>query len=344
MTTTIGWTDETWNPLLGCSKVSPGCDNCYAIRTAEWLHNMGSKDYVDPLTVRTDAGPEWTGEVRFVRDRLERPLRWRKPRRIFVNSLSDMFHPRVDYGTVVDIFAVMAVAQHHSFQVLTKRPKRMASIVGDTDGAPLRLPSRPGARADFQHAVTVAAEALLTGRYPDWEWPGWPLPNVWLGTSIESDRYTFRADHLRATPAAVRFVSAEPLLGPLPSLDLTDLDWLIVGGESGPGARPMHPDWARDLRHRCVEGYECPECEAGYLAGLNPCSRCDGNDTVPVAFYFKQWGAWRPRWDHERDDMPGMTTVDGERMFRESRKTYAGFDVLDGRRWHQYPTTEGANP
>jgi len=175
------------------------------------------------LTVKRPGEPvEFNGTLRCLPERLPEPLSWRKPRRVFVGSMTDLFHADVDAGFIQRVWDVMADCPQHTFQILTKRPQRMAHLIGQ--GADGRL---------------------WTTR------DGEVLPNVWLGTSIESDRYTWRADHLRNTSAAVRFLSLEPLLGPLPSLDLTRIDWVIVGGESGPGARPMHPDWVRDIRDLC---------------------------------------------------------------------------------------------
>jgi protein gp37 len=241
--TGIEWTDATWNPITGCSKVSPGCAHCYA-ETLALTRLAGKPGY---------RGLPWTPEnaaanVVLHPDRLDLPLRWRKPRRVFVNSMSDLFHERVPAEFIDRVFATMALSPQHTFQVLTKRPERMAGyLVGDG------ITRRPW--------IAEAAQTNIDAR--------WPLPNVWLGTSIENDRYVGRADALRETPAAVRFISAEPLLGPLPSLDLTGIDWLIVGGESGKGARPMDPEWVRDLRDRAVD------------AG--------------VAFFFKQWGGRTPK-------------------------------------------------
>ena len=221
----IEWTDATWNPVTGCSKVSPGCAHCYA----------------ETLSLRFgwSAAP-WTPanatqNVVLHPERLDQPLRWRRPRRVFVNSMSDLFHELVPDPYIYAVFDRMAEAGLHTYQVLTKRPDRMARV--------------------------VTAYYAQTGREP--------LPNVWLGTSIENDRWSGRAEPLRATPAAIRFVSAEPLLGPLTSLDLGDVDWLIVGGESGARARPMDPAWVQGLRDRAT------------AAG--------------VAFFFKQWGGRTPR-------------------------------------------------
>lgn len=250
----IEWTDETWNPVVGCSEVSPGCDHCYAVGVA----HRAMQPAHEGLTIHTPSeGTKWNGTVRCLPERLDQPLRWRKPRKVFVNSMSDLFHRDVGSSFISDVWAVMERTPQHTYQILTKRPQRMAQEVG-------------------------------------WRRP---LPNVWLGTSIENDRYTFRADHLRCTPAAVRFLSLEPLLGPLPSLNLDGIDWVIVGGESGPKARPMHPDWVRQIRDRCV------------AAG--------------VPFFFKQWGTWSPSIGY------------GSKAGRVGKKA-AGRD-LDGRTWDDYP-------
>lgn len=293
MPTKIEWSEEVWNPTTGCDRVSPGCDNCYIERTIPFRMEGRRFDEHGRMGVRLHP------------DRLDKPLHWRKPRRVFVNSLSDLFHESVPGDFTAEVFAVMALADQHQFQVLTKRSKWMAhrlnndAWLDDVDSARLR-------------------------RNPYRIMPDWPRPNIWLGTSIESDRYAFRADHLRHTPAAVRWLSLEPLLGPLPSLDLTGIDWVVVGGESGPGARPMHPDWARDIRDRCV--------------------RAD------VPFFFKQWGEWAPARGDEKDRMQGHVNVDGAyHTFQNPGfarpgaapigrfgKKAAG-RVLDGRTWDQYP-------
>lgn len=326
----IEWTDATWNPLIGCEHVGPGCDHCYAAT----LMRRNLHESHRGLAVRhTDGTARFTGEVRLRPDMLDQPLRWRKPRRIFVNSLSDLFHRDVPDEFIARVFAVMAVAQHHTFQVLTKRPQRMADL----------LTCR-----DFRAMVgsEILAMRGMTAATRDAAWV-WPLPNVWLGTSIENDLYRFRADHLRRTPATVRFISAEPLLGPLPSLDLTGIDWLIVGGESGPGARPMHPDWVRDLRDRATA------CDDGHpMCGQQ------------AAFFFKQWGEWEP---FESDDPPFWrsvstgTLLDGHHLppeiidgdpvggwwapldgedtlvtYLRAGKKAAG-RVLDGRTWDEMP-------
>ena len=208
----IEWTNKTWNPVTGCSKVSPGCAHCYAESyTARMAGQRGWIEEHRPWTPENAAH-----NVRLHPARLELPLRWREPKMIFVNSMSDLFHELVPSTFIIDVFNTMREASHHTFQILTKRPERMANM-------------------------------LRT----------WPLrehwPNVWLGTSIENRRFVGRADWLRLVPAAVRFISAEPLLGPLTDLDLAGVDWLIVGGESGKGHRRFEWDWARDLRNASAE-------------------------------------------------------------------------------------------
>lgn len=211
-TTRIEWSEATWNPVSGCDKVSPGCAHCYAEAFAERWRGVPGHPYEQGFDLRL-----WP-------ERLELPLRWRRPRMIFVNSMSDLFHPAIPFEFVERVFAVMAEAEQHTFQVLTKRHERLAELA------------------------------------PDLPWPS----NVWMGVSIENRRWVQRADYLREVPAAVRFISAEPLLGPLENLDLTDIDWLIAGGESGYRHRPVEAEWIRELRKRCRTG--------------------------GVAFFFKQWG------------------------------------------------------
>jgi protein gp37 len=250
----IEWTDATWSPVVGCKAISPGCDHCYAARQAS-----GRLKHLTAYAGLAESGA-FTGEIRLLPERLDKPLRWKRPRRIFVDSMSDLFHPDVPDDFIGSVFAIMRRAHWHTFQVLTKRPQRMATWVNGSIGIPR---------------------------------------NLWLGTSIESDAYAFRANHLRETSAAVRFLSLEPLLGPLPSLSLTDIDWVIVGGESGPGARPMHPDWAREIRWRCAKGTHSDwcnlslwlDCKDRHTGWWEPqACDCDGHS---VPFLFKQWGEWQ---------------------------------------------------
>ncbi len=208
----IEWTDATWNPVTGCTKVSPGCKHCYAERLADRLQAMGNPRYRNGFAVTLHP------------DQLALPLRWRRPRRIFVNSMSDLFHEAVPAEYIWRVFETMAQADWHVFQVLTKRAERLATLA----------PSLP-----------------------------WPA-NVWQGVSVENTHYTSRIASLRSVPAAVRFLSIEPLLGPIPKLPLERIDWVIVGGESGPGYRAPNPEWVREIRDQC--------------------------EAQGVPFFFKQWG------------------------------------------------------
>ncbi len=219
----IEWTQATWNPVAGCTVLSPGCTNCYAMRLAARLEAMGMAKYAG-LTRKSGGRAKWTGAVRLDHPALEIPKTWHKPRMIFVNSMSDLFQEAVPAAFVAAVWSVMESTPQHTYQILTKRPDRMAKIT-----QALRL-----------------------------------LPNVWLGASVENAAYVHRLDDLRRAPAAVRFVSLEPLLGSVAGIDLMSIDWAIVGGESGPGARPMDPNWVREIRSAC------------HRSG--------------TAFFFKQWG------------------------------------------------------
>jgi protein gp37 len=203
----IEWTEATWNPTTGCDKTSPGCDNCYALALARRLKAMGQPKYQVDGDART-SGPGFALQLHD--DALEIPLTWRDPRVIFVNSMSDLFHKDVPIAFIRSVFDVMERTPQHTYQVLTKRSKRLAQLAD-------KLP-----------------------------WPS----NVWMGVSVENDKYAFRADHLRDAPAAIRFLSVEPMIGPVPSLTFDDLQWVIVGGESGPGARPLEVDWVLDVHER----------------------------------------------------------------------------------------------
>lgn len=233
----IEWTETTWNPVTGCTKISDGCKHCYAERMATRLHAMGVTKYRNgfDLTVHEPA--------------LDAPLRWKKPRLVFVNSMSDLFHDSVPTGFIQSVFRVMNQASPHTFQVLTKRPARVM---------------------DLDHEL-------------NW------TPNIWLGVSIESEAWLNRVAKLIHAGAHVKFLSLEPLLGPLPGLDLAGIDWVIVGGESGPGARPMKAEWVRDIRDQCLRR--------------------------GVPFFFKQWGGVRKHrtgrvLDHTTwDQMPRFTTI-----------------------------------
>jgi len=209
---TIEWTNSTWNPITGCTKVSPGCKHCYALTFAERWRGIPGHHF------------EQGFELRLWPERIDLPLTWKKPRTIFVNSMSDLFHEKVPLAFIQRAFRTMEKASWHTFQILTKRSERLAELA------------------------------------PDLNWP----PNVWIGVSIETAKYLWRADHLLEVPATVRFLSLEPLLGPLGTIDLSGIHWVIAGGESGPGARPIEADWVRDIRKQC------------HRQG--------------VPFFFKQWG------------------------------------------------------
>jgi protein gp37 len=224
--TEIGWTEAVWNPTTGCDRVSPGCDNCYALTMAKRLKGMGQPKYQNDGDPRT-SGPGFG--LTLHPDSLDLPRTWRKGRRIFVNSMSDLFHARVPLSFQRDVFQVMAETPQHTYQVLTKRSRQLR----------LRAESLP-----------------------------WPA-NVWMGVSVESRKYLYRLDDLREVPAAVRFVSFEPLLGPLGHINIGGIHWVITGGESGPGSRPIDSDWVRAIRDAC---------------------QADG-----AAFFHKQWGGRTPK-------------------------------------------------
>lgn len=270
----IEWTEATWNPITGCAIVSAGCRNCYAMRLAGTrLEHHPSRA---GLTTMTKRGPVWTGEVRFNEAWIDQPLRWRRPRMVFVCAHGDLFAEGVPDEWIDRIFAVMALAPQHTFQILTKRPERMRAYMTR------RHPN--GHHQAMDYAALMAATGRWNTRTLDLR--TWPLPNVWMGVSVE-DQATAdaRISLLLDTPAAIRWISAEPLLGPIDFYKtsaampfdghpwrngpiLQGIHGLVCGGESGPNARPMHPDWTRALRDQCA------------AAG--------------VAFFFKQWGAWGP--------------------------------------------------
>jgi protein gp37 len=295
----IEWTQATWNPVTGCDRISPGCQHCYALTLAKRLKAMGQPKY------QADGHPPTSGPgfgVALHPQTLSEPLRWRRPRRIFVCSMADLFHARVPDDFIARVFATMAATPQHTYQVLTKRPGRMARLLG----------SDAFAQAVFDHSAAAHGATSLT----------WPLPNLWLGTSVEDQqRANQRIRSLLAVAAVTRFLSCEPLLGPIDlglaicqqtaptygrgltrtTVHLTgccqralrdaELHWIIAGGESGPSHRPVDPAWVRSLRDQALAG--------------------------KVAFFFKQWG--------------GLTSGAGGRL-------------LDGCSWDQYPTTWAAAP
>ena len=255
MSTGIQWTEETWNPTTGCDRISPGCDNCYALTMAKRLKGMGQAKY------QTDGNPLTSGPgfgLAVHRDALDIPRHWRKPRTVFVNSMSDLGHARIPREFLAEVWQVMAGTPQHTYQVLTKRPERITAWLGRCRVSPGGWITHNGTNPHACGGTGIIVghpyepEHVVYGRRGGNRRVipasgGWPLPNVWLGTSIESARYIRRADDLRATPAAVRFLSLEPLLGPLPSLSFEGIDWAIIGGESGGGARPLDLGWIREL-------------------------------------------------------------------------------------------------
>ncbi|GAA3308618.1 phage Gp37/Gp68 family protein [Nonomuraea dietziae] len=316
----IEWTDTTWNPVTGCTKLSPGCDHCYAETFAERWRGIPGHPFENgfDLTLR----PE----------RLDQPFRWAKPRKVFVNSMSDLFHTGIPDGFISQVFAVMAATPEHTYQVLTKRHGRMRALLSSPE-----------------FADRVREEG--TGWYGAAPGTPWPLPNVWLGVSVEDQkRADLRVPALLRTPAAARFLSCEPLLGPINLHQAVwtmgserghglsasyvhagdccrrfhGIDWVIAGGESGPGARPMHPEWARSLRDQC--------------------------QSAGIAFLFKQWGAFAPEdHGHQRgavtfidrrgqswNGMEKLAPADAVRMRRVGKKA-AGRE-LDGHAWDDFPS------
>jgi len=240
----IEWTQVTWNPVTGCDRISSGCHRCYALTLAARLKAMGQAKY------QTDGDPRTSGPgfgVAIHPGALREPLSWRKPSLVFVDSMGDLLHAKVPVDFLAQVWAVMALTPQHTYQILTKRPERYTRVL---DG-PCRCGGGHLPGVHFRRLVQAHTRRLAPGHQVD-VMAHWPLANVWLGTSIERDDYARRADALRAAPATTRFLSLEPLLGPLPSLDLAGIDWVIVGGESGPGNRPLDLDWVRQIRDRCV--------------------------------------------------------------------------------------------
>jgi protein gp37 len=382
--TKIEWTNSTWNPVRGCSIVSKGCTNCYAMKQAHRSSGPG-RAYAG-LTVMSNAGPVWNGKIKLVPQLLDQPLRWKKPRLIFVNSMSDLFHEDIPDAFIDQVFAVMALCPQHKFQILTKRPERMkawfeerwqgtpAQRIEFEGLPPLDIPA--GGETGRAGQVEEACEEFLqafglvdTDKKHLWTEEGsckamqweWPLPNVWLGVSVEDQKSAdARIPLLLETPAAVRWISAEPLLDkveispfhfprwdcdecgrdgrwadkacecdPRQRREYPGLDWVVVGGESGHRARPMHPDWARSLRDQC--------------------------NAAGVPFFFKQFGEWaidgaRPAGPSAipgnmcrvitlgMPDYYAAVSMDGSTMTKLVcvGKKAAG-RLLDGRTWDEYP-------
>ncbi|HEX5258647.1 MAG TPA: DUF5131 family protein [Sphingomicrobium sp.] len=246
-TSKIEWTDVTWNPVAGCTIESAGCSNCYAMKMAARLAAMGNEKYMG-LTRKSGGRSVWSGKIALDVRSLSAPYKWRKPRKVFVNSMSDLFHPSVPDQFIERIWRVMTETPQHTYQVLTKRPGRMRELL---------LKSTFGA-----------------------------APNIWIGTSVEDAAVLDRIEELRAIPGFIRFISFEPLIGPVGAVDLTDIDWAIVGGESGPRSRPMNSEWVQQVADRC--------------------------SAYGTAFFFKQWGgtnkkaAGRTLNGRTYDEMPSL--------------------------------------
>lgn len=295
----IEWTDATWNVVIGCTKVSPGCDHCYAITTAHRFQEHPN-EAVAAAYAGTEAGGEWTGRVNLVEARMGLPLQWRRPRRIFVNAQSDLFHEQVPDEFIARVWAVMALAPWHTFQVLTKRHGRMRSLLNSEH---------------FKDLVAVEMAGPLNPHPREALDLHWPRRNVWLGVSVEDQqRAALRVPALLETPAAVRWLSCEPLLGPVRLPNWPPVDWVVVGGESGPGARPMHPEWARSLREQCQDS--------------------------GTPFLFKQWGDWGHAEGEQQEGDLKLHPLDGDTRYfylmRRVGKRKAG-RLLGGRTWDEYP-------
>jgi protein gp37 len=329
MSTTIEWTNEVWNPTTGCNKVSRGCKNCYAEKMHKRLQGMKMPGYHRNFLEGAYPNPA----------ALNRPLKWKRPKKVFLDSMSDLFHHNIPFEYVDKVFAVMALTPQHIYQILTKRPERMAEY----------MTSSPTQRIE-RHLLTIHQTIPLNQRVHGYGKPRWPLPNVWLGTSVENQAAADeRIPHLLKCPAAVRFLSCEPLVGPVNFASVPEeidedarfakrtlhgIHWVIVGGESGSKATPMHPDWARSLRDQCEQ--------------------------ADVLFFFKQWGEYAPlskqhlklthsmfpdgstiAWgsSESKDLIKAMSSQDYDTLSAYSKvgKHHSG-RLLDGKEHNEYPT------
>lgn len=326
---------STWNPIRGtagrhtCARISDGCTNCYAA-------TMNRRGLMGTAPLDYGQGETLLDSARLDEKALLQPLTWKKPRKVFVCSMTDLFGTWVSDEWIDKIMAMMAICQQHTFIILTKRPTRMRDyLLGCQAGEQLK----PALGAAVQTVLgdTYDGRSMFEPLYrlnlAHKGWP-WPLPNVWVGTTIESDQYAWRADRLRQTPAAVRWISAEPLLSGLPSLDLTGIDWLVTGGESGPKARPMHPQWARDLRDRCLaNGTAIFHKQNGEHVPLRPYDDLEG------------WAAGEIVLNLDGTDWRGSEALfeDGAHVLRRVGRKNAG-RLLDGRTWDEYPAVAGSTP
>lgn len=299
-TTGIEWTDSTWNPVRGCTRVSEGCCNCYAESVAARFSGPGQP--YEGLAGFKDGDARWTGELKLIENHLEDPIRWKEPKRIFVNSMSDLFHPRVTWDWLARIFDVMARANQHTYQILTKRPERMLE------------------------ALNAAANPDVVDSFQSTFGQRWPPAKWWFGVSVENqETANARLPILARCPAALRFVSYEPALGPVDlaiacgdPLALASIGWVICGGESGSDARPMHPDWVRDARDLCVR--------------------------ARIPFFFKQWGEWAPSYLGDTPMPDGLPSSAGFyfdaphppcKVWKFGKRRAGA--RLDGVEWKEYP-------
>lgn len=298
--TNIEWTDVSWNPVRGCSRVSRGCEHCYAERQAARFAGLpsGSNAPFSGFVQIANGHPQWTGKVELIESKLEEPLHWRKPRKVFVNSMSDLFHEALSFEQIAQVFSIMVRAPQHIYQILTKRAERM----------------------------------LEFSQWAKSQFPGgwWPYPHIWLGVSVEDRSNKDRIEYLRETPATVRFLSIEPLLEDIGQLDLRGIHWVIAGGESGPKARPPHPGWVRSVRDQCQAagvpfffkqwGEWSPDAHGRF-------HRTSTNRYSTETFAWGKNGRYNPL-DPAPDDFPLL-------MFKIGKKQ-AG-RLLDGREWNEFP-------
>jgi protein gp37 len=318
----IEWTDASWNPIRGCARVSEGCRNCYAERLAARFNGPGQPyeglavlKEIKHEPLKSTFEPRWTGAIRILDDKMNLPFRWKSPRRIFVNSMSDLFYEPIPRSLIDNIFAVMALCERHSFQVLTKRVRRMCdytnsmSTLTPSDSLVARVARRAEIRAK------TAGEDVSSPYFDMWL-EDWPLKNIWLGASAENqETYDARRRDLENTNAAVIWWSLEPLLGPI-RLNLSQSarlpNWIVVGGESGPGARAMHPDWVRRIRDDCVKHH--------------------------IPFFFKQWGEWiaidQVKTSFDASHIP-RSYVGQLMVWRVGKHNTTR--TLDGYDWSEYP-------
>jgi protein gp37 len=310
MSTKIEWCEETWNPIIGCTKVSPGCDNCYAEKMAYRLAAMGIKNAVPEgigRYVRVIKGRKWDGTTDFDNVAILKPLSWRKPKTIFVCSMGDLFHAEVPFAWVDKVMAIAALSPRHTFILLTKRPARMKDYFNKKKNKLVQ--AWEDASYDMglsdNHEDVDAPPCYIFNRAES----EWPLKNVWIGVTAENqEQAEKRIPILYTIPAVKRFISVEPMLSHIDLALNYDIDWVICGGESGPRARPMHPDWVRSLRDQC--------------------------QAADTPFFFKQWGEWYP--DKKGIYRNSQSMIFGDTVVHRVGKKAAG-STIDGKQFKEYP-------